>query len=375
MASSRPSIGIFLARPERTFYMAQKLRERGFPVVHYNIEGYNGDPYVKISRKGVAALTYLLRRTHHDVYFTSIGFVPVFGLYLNRLLRRKPYVYNATGVKWAFFGDRSRGKPFARFYERRLYPFLMDRTFGGASRIVCNSHFLESTLIERYPQSRNRFLTIYNGIEFERYSSGRWQIIPGTTADDILLLCVTALNFENKSRGLGLIIDAFGLVQEQRKRVKLVIAAKTANPVYQQWAEDYLRAKPWRDSVRLLYNQQNIPDLLASSDIFVYATPHNSNDSLPRALLEAQAAGLPVVTTDTTGCPEIVQDQVTGFVVPYESKPMAERIVQLVDHPHLRSEWGKAAQQRIAQIFNWDCMADQYAQVFLEVAQQSAGNG
>ena len=373
MAPPRPSIGIFLARPERTFYMARKLRERGFPVAHYNTEGYDGDPYVKIPRAGVAALTHLLLRTNHDVYFTSIGFVPVFCLYLNKLLRGKPYVYNATGVKWAMFGDRARGKPFARFCERRLYPFLLDRTFGGASRIVCNSRFLESTLAARYPQSRDRFLTIYNGIAFERYSSGQRQIIPGITANETILLCVTALNFENKSRGLGLVIDAFGLVQEKRKKVKLVVAAKTANSVQQKWAEDYLQTKPWRDSIILFYNHKHIPDLLASSDIFVYATPDNSNDSLPRALLEAQSAGLPVVTTDTTGCPEIVHDGTTGFVVPYEAEAMAERIVQLMDKPGLRREWGRAAQQRIVQTFNWDGMADQYARVFLEVAGQSFG--
>jgi glycosyltransferase involved in cell wall biosynthesis len=367
MASGSPSIGIFLARPERTFYMAQKLRERGFPVVHYNTEGYNEDPYVKIPRGGVAALTYLLLRTNHDVYFTSIGFVPVFCLYLNKLLRRKPYVYNATGVKWAMFGDRSRGKPFARFFERRLYPFLLDRTFGGASRIVCNSRFLESTLAARYPQGRDRFLTIYNGIEFEWYSSGQRQIIPGIRANETILLCVTALNFENKSRGLELVIDAFGLVQEKRKNVKLVVAAKTANSLHQRRAEDYLRTKPWRDFVLLLYNQQNIPDLLASSDIFVYATPHDSNDSLPRALLEAHSAGLPVVTTDTSGCPEIVRNGKTGFVVPYKTEALAEKIVQLIDNSQLRRKLGQAGQQWIAQTFNWDQMADQYAKVFLEI--------
>ncbi|HJY81194.1 MAG TPA: glycosyltransferase family 4 protein, partial [Candidatus Binatia bacterium] len=92
------------------------------------------------------------------------------------------------------------------------------------------------------------------------------------------------------------------------------------------------------------------------------------NDSLPRALLEAQSAGLPVVTTDTTGCPEIVRDGMTGFVVPYETEAMAEKIMQLIDNSPLRRELGRAAQQRIAQVFNWDQMADRYAEMFLEIA-------
>jgi glycosyltransferase involved in cell wall biosynthesis len=244
---------------------------------------------------------------------------------------------------------------------------LLDRTFAGASRIPCNSHFLESTLAAHYPHLRDRLLTIYNGIEFERYSTGQRQRIPGTEPHETILLCVTALNFEAKSRGLALVIDAFGSVHAREKSTKLVVAAKTANPVHQQWAEDYLKTKPWREAVLLLYNQQNIPDLLASSDLFVYATPQNSNDSLPRALLEAQAAGLPVVTTDTTGCAEIVVEQVTGFVVPYDAEAMATKISYLLDDAQLRSAFGAAAQQRIREIFNWDQMVDRYAALFLEL--------
>lgn len=367
MTSPKPSIGIFLARPDRTFYLAQKLRERGFPVVHYNIEGYKNDPYVQLPHGAVSSLAYLLLRTKHDIYFTSIGFVPVFCLYLNKLLRRNPYVYNATGVKWAMFGDRARGKPFARFLEHRAYPFLLDRTFAGASRIPCNSHFLEATLAAHYPHLRDRLLTIHNGIEFERYSAGRRQGLPGTEPRDTILLCVTALNFEAKSRGLALVLDAFGLVHARKQSTKLVVAAKTTNAVHRQWAEDYLKTKPWQDAVILLYNQKNIPDLLASSDLFVYATPQDSNDSLPRALLEAQAAGLPVVTTDTTGCAEIVVDRVTGFVVPYDAEAMATKIGELLDDAPRCARFGAAAQQRVRNTFNWDQMADQYATLFLEL--------
>jgi glycosyltransferase involved in cell wall biosynthesis len=214
-------------------------------------------------------------------------------------------------------------------------------------------------------------LTIYNGIDSELYSSGRRQLIPGVNKGDLVLLCVTALNFKNKSKGLQLVLDAFGHVRAKRKDAKLVIAAKTSNPLYQKWAESYLESKPWRDSVILIYNHGNIPDLLASGDIGVYATPNNSNDSLPRALLEAQSAGLPVVTTDTSGCPEIVRDGKTGFVVPYEADAMAERILQLMDSPRLRLEMGSEAQEWIRHRFNWDQMASAYAEVFLDVADGS----
>lgn len=367
---SRLSIGLFLARPDRSFHMASKLRERGFGVVHYNTEGYKDDAWIKV-RKGFApALRHLLFRTDHDVYFAALSFIPSLSVCLNRFLRGKPYVFNATGVKSAMFKDRAKGKPFAQFFEHRFYPFLMELVFAGASKIVCNSRFLESTLAVRYPRYRTRLLTIYNGIEIDRYSSGRRQSIPGVSEGDITLVCVTSVNYENKTRGFQLVLDAFGHVLSKRNGVKLVVAATSADPLHQESTDSYLKSKPWSKSVVLFYNHQNIPDLLASGDIFVYATPNNSNDSLPRALLEAQSAGLPAVTTDTTGCPEIVCDGVTGFVVPYEAHAMAERIVHLMENPQLRSDMGKQARQWIVRTFNWDKMADEYADVFVEIARE-----
>jgi glycosyltransferase involved in cell wall biosynthesis len=351
--------------------MARKLRERGFEIIHYNTVGYQDDPFVRLRGGRIAALAHLLLRTHCDVYFTSLGFVPSSWLYLNKRLRGKPYVFNATGLRWETYGDRAARKPFSKFFVQRFYPFLLNCTFSGASRIVCNSLFLERTIAAHYPQFKKRLLTIYNGIDADLYSSGRRQVIPGIRKGELILLCVTALNFKNKSKGLQLVVDAFGDVRAKRKDVKLVIAAKTSNRRYQEWAESYLDSKPWRDSVIVMYNHSHIPDLLASGDVAVYATPDNSNDSLPRALLEAQSAGLPVVTTDTSGCPEIVRDGKTGFVVPYEAGAMAHRILQLLDEPQLRLAMSREAKQRIRQRFNWDQMASAYAQVFLEVAHGS----
>ena len=375
MAPSKPDIGIFMARPDRSLYMAGSLRELGFKVVHYNTQGYQNDLFVPVEKGFPAALRHVLCRTDHAVYFTSLSFIPSLCLYVNHLLRGRPYVFNYTGVKWEMFRDRASKRPFSALWERYVYPFLMDRVFAGASKIVCNSRFLEEYVSSRFPRYRSKLLTIYNGIEFDRYSSGHQIAIPGINAGDVTLLCVTALNFDNKSKGLQLILDAFEQVWATRQNVKLVIAAKTASERYTNDADAALQRKPCRDSVVLLFNRRDIPDLLASSDVFVYATPPNSNDSLPRALLEAQSAGLPVVTTQTTGCPEIVLDEKTGFLVSYDPGAMAKRILQLVDSPALRRELGSHAQEWIKGRFSWRQMACAYAEVFLEIADRQTVAG
>jgi glycosyltransferase involved in cell wall biosynthesis len=370
MRERKPDIGIFMARPDRSLYMARSLRDLGFDVVHYNTRGHENDAFVPVAPGFAAALRHVLFRTDHTIYFTSLSFIPSLCLYVNRLLRGRPYVFNFTGVKWEMFRDRAAERPFSALWERHVYPFLMDRVFAGASKIVCNSRFLEEYVCSRFPHYRSKLVTIYNGIEFDRYSSGQPISIPGVEAGDVTILCVTALNFENKSKGLELVLDAFERVFAARKNVKLVIAAKASGERYTKPAEAALRNRACRESVVLLFNRRDVPDLLASSDVFVYATPADSNDSLPRALLEAQSAGLPVVTTRTTGCPEIVLDEKTGFVVPYDAAAMADRILQLVDDLPLRRELGARAQEWIRRRFTWREMASAYAEIFLEIAER-----
>lgn len=371
--TQRPSIGMFLGRPDRTAFLARELRARGFEVTHYNTEGFDGDPWVPVRRGFPAALSEVLLRSDHDVYFTGLSFVPSLSLHVNRILRGRPYVYNATGAHWEMFRDRSRRRLFRGTFEHRIYPFLLERVFAGASWITCNSRFLERAIANRFPHHRQRVRTIYNGIDFDRYATGHRRHLPGIGAGDFVLLYVTSLNYDNKSQGLDLVLDAFQAVRRRNRRASLVIAAKTSDPLYRRQASERVAATTARDSILLLFNCSAVPDLLASSQLFVYATPANSNDSLPRALLEAQAAGLPAITTNTVGCGEIVRDRHTGRVLSYESGAMAEAILELMDSPGALRAMAAQAPTHVRETFSWTAMADRYAEVFVRTAAERFG--
>jgi glycosyltransferase involved in cell wall biosynthesis len=360
-----PDIGIFFGRPERSETLAGHLRARGFRVTLY---GHRGTPgaYVVVRWGWPSALRRLLA-THHDVYLTGLSFVPSFSLYLNRLARGLPYVFNATGVKAAMYRERARRWPAPRLAERVLYPSLTDRVLAGASAIVCNSRYLEGRLGAQFPAYRHKMTTIYNGVDFDRFASGRPIPIGGVPRGAPTLLAVMSWSYAAKADGGRMLIDAMGAVTRRVPSARLVIAAHVAHRRYADANEAHLATRPWRDAVRILYNHAAVPDLLASADVFVYATPDRSNDSLPRAVLEAHAAGLPVVTTATAGCPEIVADSVTGVVVPYDPEAIADGVVTLLEDGDTRRRFGQEGQARVRDIFGWDRMADGYARVIRHI--------
>lgn len=103
------------------------------------------------------------------------------------------------------------------------------------------------------------------------------------------------------------------------------------------------------DHVRFAGNQRDVAQWLGALDVAVLPSDF---ESLPNALLEAMAAGLPVVATHVGGVPEVVEENVTAFTVaPGDHEAMAQRILTLLSDEGLRRKMGAAGRARIERDF------------------------
>jgi glycosyltransferase involved in cell wall biosynthesis len=102
--------------------------------------------------------------------------------------------------------------------------------------------------------------------------------------------------------------------------------------------------------VRLAGERRNVPELLAESDIFALAS---SSEGMPVSVLEAMAAGLPVVASRVGGVPEQVVDGETGLLVdPGDPQDFAEALAMLVGDGELRRRLGAAGRARAEKEFD-----------------------
>lgn len=100
---------------------------------------------------------------------------------------------------------------------------------------------------------------------------------------------------------------------------------------------------------------------LSELDVFVSIS---EPAGCPNAILEAMAAGLPIVATDVGGAAELVNDRQTGIIVPkQEPSALADAIVGLAADSGLRQRWGAAAHARAVERFSIDRMADEYSRL------------
>ena len=106
--------------------------------------------------------------------------------------------------------------------------------------------------------------------------------------------------------------------------------------------------------------------MLAISDIFVL--PSAYREGIPRVLLEAASMALPVVTTDSPGCNEVVSHGENGFLVPTSNSSALRCAIQtLIDKPALRASFGRVSRQRALERFDLRVIADQIRNIYDEL--------
>lgn len=127
---------------------------------------------------------------------------------------------------------------------------------------------------------------------------------------------------------------------------------------------------PLRGRVTFTGRVDNVAAFLQASDLFAFPT---LDEALGMSAVEAQACGLPAVASRTGGVPDIVEDGVTGILVPPgETGPLAEALRTLLRDPESRATFALAARERAKERFAFDTMVTRYAGLFRSLARRDA---
>jgi len=120
-----------------------------------------------------------------------------------------------------------------------------------------------------------------------------------------------------------------------------------------------------RDRIEILGKRSDIADLLAVTDIFVLPS---YREGLPRSLIEAQAMALPCVATNIRGCREVVEEGVTGLLIPPgDVDALAGSLRKLLLDPELRFQMGREGRQRMQRYFDEAEVVRRVMEVYGEV--------
>jgi glycosyltransferase involved in cell wall biosynthesis len=144
-------------------------------------------------------------------------------------------------------------------------------------------------------------------------------------------------------KGFEEMLAAFDQVRDKRPAHFLIVGDGPYRPSVERIISD----RKLNDRVHLLGQRDYVPALLKMADLFLFCS---RTEGLPNALLEAMAAGLPIITSDVPGCRDLIQHQKTGLLVPSGSvDAIAQSILNLLEQPSKMEQLGRRARQWVVE--------------------------
>jgi glycosyltransferase involved in cell wall biosynthesis len=247
-------------------------------------------------------------------------------------------------------------------------PIMLDEKVAHARFVVAESEYarryLDSVTGFRFSPKLHR---VYNGVE--RLEGGRTHVASKSplldhSPDGVRPPRIVSVGSLVSAKGFPTLIHVCARLQARGQSFQCgIIGEGPERPTLERLIRDHGLEKcvelAGAQSLDRVYAE------LRQADVFVLLTeigPSGYRDGLPTVILEAMAAGLPVLATSLSAIPEMVLDGVTGMLVPERDVEKASRALEcLLESAELRRAMGLAGQARVRELFDLDQSADQLA--------------
>jgi glycosyltransferase involved in cell wall biosynthesis len=300
------------------------------------------------SARGLADLARVIRTTGTRLVHTHGGVAGFYGRLAARWVRDIRTVHTYHGIH--YLHDRRLR---VRYLHRAIDRFLL----GWTDEIICVAKSDKDLALRERLASPGHVSVIYNGIDFAQFEMS------------------DARDGSTGSRNEHVIVGTVGRLHEQKGHIYLLQAATLIHRAYPQVRFRIIGDGPLRKSleaqsralgvdgiVEFLGARNDVPVQLHQFDLFVLPSLW---EGLPYVLLEAMAAGLPVVTTDVDAVRELIADGWEGTVVPSSNaQALAAAVIDHIGTGALRVDRSVKGAQVIKERFSLDAMVEQTLAVY-----------
>ena len=320
-----------------------------FAVPASALRAHRGPPGLPLQAAGVRALRRTLRSWPPDLIQAHGGEALKYAVAATGP-RRPPIVYRRIGSVSGWLS----GGP-----KRAVYRQLVRR----ASRVVAVADSIRDETVEAFRLPPERVVTIPNGVSLDRLEPaggrGPTRAALGVAPEATVVLSLGALSWEKDP--LGHLAASAPLLRERHQAVHLF----AGDGPLRADLEAAARREGVAASVRVLGSRADVGDLLAASDLMLFAS---RTEGMPASVIEAGVAGLPVVGVALTGVPEVVEHGVTGLLVqPGDHDGLRAALAKALDDGALRAAMGEAAAERCRRRYGIQTIAAAYRSLYEEL--------
>ena len=195
---------------------------------------------------------------------------------------------------------------------------------------------------------------------------GEWSFRPRQLAADGRVRLVTIGRLVEK-KGVEYGIRAVAKIKKSNQNIEYSIVGD--GPLKEE-LDKLIRELHISDTVKLLgwKDRYEVLGLLKDTDILLAPSITSRNgdqEGIPVTLMEGMAMGVPVVSTEHSGIPELIDNGVSGYIVPEGNvDALAEKLGYLIEQPGIWSEMGRAGRAYVEDHYNCDSLNDQLVEIY-----------
>jgi glycosyltransferase involved in cell wall biosynthesis len=239
-----------------------------------------------------------------------------------------------------------------------LKKILLKYAYEKADAVVTISSSVARDIVEKgFVKDPSKVKYIYDGLDLKKYAliNDKETMREGLSLlKDVLY--VTFVGSLVKRKGADHLIRAFKEIRNEKARL-LIIGEGPEKDALWAMANDDPR-------IEFLGYKENAPEYIRASDLFILPSLY---EGLPNVIIEAMLLGTPVVATNVSGIPELIENDVNGFLVPPEDEgALKKALLELMENPALRNRFVLESHRK-APYFSIERMARDHEKLYAEL--------
>ncbi len=247
------------------------------------------------------------------------------------------------------------------YYKKHLFSYCM----GWGKRVIVPSNVIGRHMIEDFGVPRDRIRMIPRSVEVGKF---RFTDPAKKRRKEFNVGIVGRLT---PIKGHLDFIKAMHKASRSVQDLKIWVVgdAPASKDAYKEQIKVLVRRLGLWHCTEFLGSQKDIPEILSHLDLLVLAT--TTQEAFGRVIIEAQAAGVPVIATAVGGVVDIIDEGKTGLLVPpNDPQAMADAAVRIFRDPALASKMAAAAYERVKERYTVELMVSKTIEVYKEALEQ-----
>jgi glycosyltransferase involved in cell wall biosynthesis len=372
------------------YYLSNELIKRGNSV--YIVTGYDESKDLKLKQRHYVSflktfkapviksflfaaasfrkLKKIQENSKVDVTHVNLPLVPSFAV---------PTGFGKTLIStvhstWKGEAEAIKSEPYSRLNSNEKFMvsfnwFLRifeEQMLERSNMIIAVSDFTRRELLQYYKVKEAKIRVIHNGVDINKFKpideKRKVKKELGFNPDDIAILSVGRLYAR---KGLFTLIESIPTVVRKHWNAKFIISGKGQSNELKKLVK-HAAELGVKDNIIFTgyFPDAKLPKLYQAADIFAFSTFY---ENLPFAVLEALSSGLPTVTTNVGGIPEMIKNGKNGFLVnPSNAQELANKVLYYIEHPAVASEMSLLARKTIVERFDWRFTVEKVLRVYNE---------